>query len=271
MQQRYYTSGGLGGMMTPGIKGLLIANIAVFLLQGLNDRELVYLFGLTPAAFWQEFAVWQPVTYMFLHGGFTHILFNMLALWMFGSTLEATWGTKPFLKYYFLTGIGAGLCNTLLTPNMDSVIIGASGAVYGILMAYALIFPNSLIYIWGLVPVRAKWLVLGFGLLEFLSSLSPGTSPIAHIVHLGGMLIGLIYLRKDQMLRAVARKIKSKQREREVVIHHKQMQAEDDLRQEVDDLLDKINQVGLDNLTSWERKRLREASEMLKQMEEREG
>ncbi len=272
MHGRYNIGGmGFGSMLTPGVKGLLIANIAIYMLQTVGGNEMIHAFGLTPAAFWNEFAVWQPVTYLFLHGNFTHILFNMLALWMFGSTLESTWGTKRFLRYYFLTGIGAGLSNCLLTPNMGSVIIGASGAVYGLLLAYGLCFPNSLVYIYMLFPIRAKYLVMIFGVLEFMASVRPGTSPVAHLVHLGGMVIGLFYLRHDRMLHWTARRLKGWQREKDTRKVQKREMAEDQLRSEVDDLLDKINQVGLQNLTSWERKRLREASELLKEMEEREG
>jgi membrane associated rhomboid family serine protease len=262
------TGARLGGMLTPGVKGLLIANMAVYFLQMVDETAIIYLFGLTPAIFWSKLALWQPVTYMFLHGGFTHLLFNMLALWMFGSTLESVWGTKQFLKYYFITGIGAALSNCVLTPQMAVPIIGASGAVYGLLAAYAILFPNNEIYIWGLVPVKAKYLVLFFGIFEFMASLSPGSSPIAHLVHLGGMVIGLIYLQKDNLLRWGARKAKGVQREREVKKVRKVEDSENNLRQEVDDLLDKINEVGLENLTSWERRRLREASDLLKRMDE---
>ncbi|NQU06559.1 MAG: rhomboid family intramembrane serine protease [Calditrichaeota bacterium] len=258
----------LGGMMTPGVKALLIANIAIYFLQMVNETGIIYFFGLRPAIFWSKLALWQPVTYMFLHGGFTHLLFNMLALWMFGSSLESVWGTKQFMKYYFLTGVGAALSNCILTPQMTIPIVGASGAVYGLLAAYAILFPNNQIYIWGLVPIRAKYLVLGFGIFEFIASLSPGSSPIAHLVHLGGMIIGVAYLKKDGLLRWGARKAKGVQRERKLKQVKKVEDSEDNLRQEVDDLLDKINEVGLENLTSWERRRLREASDLLKRMDE---
>ena len=109
----------LGGMLTPAVKALLIANVVVYFLQMVDETGMIKFFGLRPAIFWSKLALWQPVTYMFLHGGFTHILFNMLALWMFGSSLESVWGTKRFVKYYFLTGVGAGLSNCILTPAMS--------------------------------------------------------------------------------------------------------------------------------------------------------
>jgi len=257
-------------MLTPGVKGLLIANGVIFLFQGLLGWRTVHMLGLTPAIFWSKGALWQPVTYLFMHGGFTHLLFNMLALWIFGGALESLWGTRQFLRYYFLTGVGAGLSNCILTPGMPSVIIGASGAIYGLLAAYGLLFPNSMIYIYLLFPIRAKYLVLIFAVLAFMGSLRPGTSAVAHLVHLGGMVIGVVYLRRDTMLRWGARKLRSLQREREQQQQRRRTESEEQLRREVDDLLDKINEVGIENLTPWERRRLREASEMLRQMEERE-
>ena len=254
--------------MTPAVKGLLIANGAVYLLQMLIGNELIYLFGLTPAAFWKEYPVWQPVTYMFLHGSFTHLLLNMLVLWMFGLTLESVWGTKEFLRYYFIVGVGAALCNCIITPGEQVPIVGASGAIFGLLAAYGILFPQSMIYIYGLFPIRAKYLVIIFGVIEFIASVSPGTSAVAHLVHLGGMVIGIIYLRKDFIAHWGARKVKSWQREQKQREEEKKVITNNRLRQEVDDLLDKINEVGLDNLTSWERRRLREASERLKKMEE---
>ncbi len=261
----------LGGLLTPGVKGLLIANGAVYVLQMFAGHELIYLFGLTPAAIWTEYPIWQPVTYMFLHGGFTHLLFNMIALWIFGSVLESVWGTKAFLRYYFITGVGAGLSNCFLTPGMNIPIIGASGAVYGLLAAYAMLFPNSLVYVYGLFPIKAKWLAIIFGVIEFIASVGPGSSPVAHLVHLGGMVIGVIYLRKSDVLRWGARKAKGLQREQTTRREQRQVESENRLRREVDDLLDKINEVGIENLTSWEKRRLREASEKLRQMEEEES
>jgi membrane associated rhomboid family serine protease len=255
-------------MLTPGVKGLLIANVGVYLLQMFARRELEYLFGLEPRAFWADKALWQPVTYMFLHGGFTHILFNMFALWIFGGALESVWGTRRFVRFYFLTGIGAGLSNCILTPHLDVPIIGASGAVYGLLGAYGVLFPNSLLYVWGLFPIRAKYLVLIFGGFEFIASLNPHATPVAHLVHLGGMVIGVVYIKWNDIVRWGARSVKGWQRERDRAGTLKKFETQSSLRHEVDGLLDKINEVGMDNLTSWERRRLRQASEMLKQMED---
>ncbi|MDP8240124.1 MAG: rhomboid family intramembrane serine protease [Candidatus Hatepunaea meridiana] len=264
-----------GGTLTPAVKGLLIANAVVFFIQYLAGPELEHtilipIFGLTPAVICHYFWIWQPFTYLFLHGGFMHLLFNMFALWMFGSTLESVWGTKQFLKFYFITGIGAGLCNCILTPGMDIPIIGASGAIYGLLAAYAILFPNTMIYLWAIFPVKAKYLVIFFGVFELMefARTNADTSPVAHLVHLGGMVIGVVYLRRDYLLRWGARKVKGWQSGQTQHRREKQTETADQLRSEVDDLLDKINQVGLENLTSNEKRRLRIVSEKLRQMEE---
>jgi len=267
MAYRNY-SRGIDGSVTEGVKFLLIVNGLVFVLQMLWNRQIVYLLGLTPADFWEHHALWQPVTYMFLHGGTMHLLFNMLALWMFGSALEGYWGTNFFLKYYFVTGIGAGLCNAILTPNSGAVIIGASGAVYGLLAAYGILFPNSIIYIWMLFPLRAKYMVLIFGGIAFFSSLSPGMSTVAHLVHLGGMVIGIVYLRWRTIIKWFGRSVQDYQSKQQIHDRMRQSSNEDQLRREVDSLLDKINEVGLDKLTTWEKRRLKEASDRLKELEE---
>jgi len=256
-----------GEFLTPAVKGLMIVNAIGYLLQTFYNDQMILLLGLTPEMFWSDLTIWQPVTYMFLHGGVMHLVFNMLALWMFGGALESFWGTSFFLRYYFITGVGAGLCNAILTPDSHSAIIGASGAVYGLLAAYGLLFPNSLIYIWGLIPLRAKYLVLIFGGIEFVSTLSPGVSPVAHLVHLGGMVIGVIYLRWGTLNFWFKRQIRDWERDREYSERKRQFESETKLRREVDDLLDKINEVGLNNLTDWEKKRLKEASEKLKDIE----
>lgn len=184
------------GMMTPGVKNLLLANIAVFLLQMLIPALVpVYLFGLVPALVISKLFIWQLVTYMFLHGGFGHIFFNMFALWMFGVELERTWGTKEFIKFYFLTGVAAGVSTTIFSWGSAIPTIGASGAIYGILAAYALFFPDRYVYLYFLFPVKMKYLALFLGILAFISSFHQGQSGIAHTAHLGGMVVGFFYLR----------------------------------------------------------------------------
>ena len=190
---------------TPAVKILIITCIVAFFLQ-IFDRvsggpSFTQKFGLTPSLVTHSLYLWQLVTYIFLHdtGSFFHILFNMLALWMFGSELESTWGTRQFTKFFFICGIGAGLLTVLLSPNSMTTTIGASGAIYGILAAYAILFPNRII-IFIIFPIPAKWFVLGLGVMAFMSSLSATGSGIAHVAHLGGMLCGLIYLKGGRFI-----------------------------------------------------------------------
>jgi membrane associated rhomboid family serine protease len=195
-----------GGPVTKTVKLLIIINIAVYLLQvitqAMGSRIIDVYFGLIPYWVTHRLTVWQLGTYMFLHGSPWHILFNMLALWMFGGDLERYWGTRRFIKYYFITGVGAGVCSWLADMNGVSVTIGASGAIYGLLLAYGVLWPNRIVYFNFLFPIKIKWLVLIYGALAFFSSIS-GTEPgIANVAHLGGMLIGLVYLKwKDWVVR----------------------------------------------------------------------
>ena len=185
------------------VKALIIVTTAVFVVTYLPYRlfgwqaPFVYL-GLQPYLVVHRLFLWQLVTYLFLHGGFFHILFNMFALWMFGPELEQLWGELEFLKFYFLCGIGAGVFDVALTTLFGSPLsltIGASGAIYGLLLAFGLIFPNRPIFLWFVIPIPAKWFVVIIGAIEFFSELSGPGSNISHLAHLGGMLVAYLYLR----------------------------------------------------------------------------
>ena len=150
----------------------------------------------------QVFGIYQLFTYLFLHSpfGFGHILFNMLALWMFGSDLERAWGTKRFLQYYFLCGIGAGICVVIgnaIYGTLDTRTIGASGAIYGVLLAFGLLFPDTIVLFSFLFPIKAKYFVMIIGAIAFLSSFGARGSGggVSHVAHLGGMLFGYLYLK----------------------------------------------------------------------------
>jgi rhomboid family protein len=192
-QTRYTTFG--GGSLTPGVKFLLIANTAVFFLQLFLPPEALRLFGLVPYLVWHEFYFWQLFTYQFLHGGLFHLLFNMLAVWMFGCDLERRWGSNFFLRYYFVSVVGGGILNALLVPGQTAPSIGASAGVYGILLAYGLIYPNRIVYFYFLFPIKMKHFVWIIGAITLYSSLASTQSGIAHLAHLGGMLFGYLYLR----------------------------------------------------------------------------
>jgi membrane associated rhomboid family serine protease len=191
---------------------LIILNVAIFIIhqivfsvvgigsQPILIRDIITDYcGLRPVAVLEHFYVWQLVTYMFLHGGFLHLLLNMYALLIFGISVEQAWGSKRFLTYYLFTGIGAGITifiiNTILGGiNYITPTIGASGAVFGLLLAFGMLFPDAEILIFFLIPMRAKFLVFIYGGLEVYALISSGGhSPISHAGHLGGLLFGILY------------------------------------------------------------------------------
>src|SRR5499433_402136 len=205
--------------ITPGVKLLLIANCAVFLLQVFiyylyNDQtqyRFELWFGLVPAGVFPGLRIWQPFTYLFLHDvtDFLHIMLNMLTLWMFGRELELVWGRDRFLRYYFMTGVGAGIINVVVNnfPHLwgrdysDIPTIGASGAIFGILIACAVLFPDRRAYLFPIpVAIKMKWIVAVMTAITFLGTFGIGDSSISHICHLGGMVIGYLYLRRDSYL-----------------------------------------------------------------------
>jgi membrane associated rhomboid family serine protease len=192
-QTRYMSFG--GSSLTPAVKFLLIANTAVFFLQLFLPSEVLYFFGLVPYRVWHDLYFWQLFTYQFLHGGLFHLLFNMLAVWMFGCDLERRWGTNFFLRYYFVSVVGGGILNALLVPGQNAPSIGASAGVYGILLAYGLIYPNRIVYFYFLFPIKMKHFVWIIGAITLYSSLAASQNGIAHLAHLGGMLFGYLYLR----------------------------------------------------------------------------
>jgi len=188
------------------MKGLIGANVLIFFAQALKP-VLTTTFGLEPFAVIEHFWIWQLGTYMFLHGGVFHILFNMLALWMFGAELERIWGTRYFLKFYFVTGIGAGILTVLFSllpfgvsqQVYGSDVIGASGAIYGLLLAYALYFPDRPIYMYLVFPIPAKYFVILYGAISLFMAVSGGGGGVAHFAHLGGLLVGYLYLKGRRM------------------------------------------------------------------------
>ena len=186
-----------GGPVTPMVKYIIGACVGAFVLQYITRGEVVTIFGLTPLLVWKKGYLWQIATYIFLHSGFFHLLWNMLALYMFGCEMERVWGSRFFIRYFFITGIGAGFFTLCLTPAMLIPTIGASGAIYGILLAYALYYPNRVIYFYFLFPIKVKYFVLIIGLMTFYFSFMQMGGHIAHLAHLGGMVCGFLYLRPE--------------------------------------------------------------------------
>jgi len=207
-----------GGMLTPAIRNIVLICTGVFLVQTLMQLFFPpsytaifnHVLGLAPWFVTHRLFLWQPVTYLFLHGGILHLLFNMLFLWMFGSDLERTWGTHRFYVYFFLTGIGAGCINVLVKTLLDIhgtgvavtiPTIGASGAIYGVLLASAIVFPDRQIWLIPFpVQIPMKIYVAGAIAIEFFSTLGTGGDNVSHVTHLGGALVGYLYLRRGLFL-----------------------------------------------------------------------
>jgi membrane associated rhomboid family serine protease len=193
------------GPISTALKALIGANVVMFVITSIAQGLIPYL-GLVPTLVLNQFWVWQVATYMFLHGGIFHIAFNMLALWMFGAELERIWGTRYFLKFYFVTGIGAGMLTVLFSllpfefahQVQRSIIIGASGSIYGLLLAYALYFPDRPIYMYFLFPIPAKVFVAIMGAIALYSSLSDAGG-VANATHLGGLLVAYLFLKSARI------------------------------------------------------------------------
>jgi membrane associated rhomboid family serine protease len=189
------------GYFPTGVKWLLIVNTAIFVLEYIPFvHDLLVPLELVPRLVVYSFPwfLYQLFTYMFLHGGIGHLLFNMLALWMFGLPLEQTWGTRRFLKYYFLCGVGAGICDVaanILMGHRNTSTIGASGGIYGLLLAFGVLFPDTTVLMNFLFPIKAKYLVMIYGAVALFSALGSGNSNVSNVAHLGGMLFGFLYLK----------------------------------------------------------------------------
>lgn len=199
------------GPLTPAVKAIVFSNIAVFLITFAAPDLITGLFGLTPRLVLEQGRIWQLATYLFVHSpvAFSHILFNMLYVWLFGVELERRWGTQAFVRYYFITGVGAGLCVLVaaLLPlaaaqrDYYATTIGASGAVYGLILAWVLTFPHRTIMFMMIFPMKAWVFGLIMGALVFFSAVGGGASGISHLAHAGGLIIGYLYLKGPRQLR----------------------------------------------------------------------
>lgn len=255
-------AGALGGL-EPGVRLLLLATGIVFVAQLLFRSAtpgLERILGLVPSEVFLRWQLWQPLTYIFLHGGFLHLFFNMFALFMFGSELERTWGTKEFLRYYLVCGVGAGLVHWLVSMSSSVPVIGASGAVFGLLLAFGMLFPDRTILLWGIAPVKAKYFVIGFGLLELFAATSGPQGGVARFAHLGGLVTGFIYLKSETLLWPLRRRFGSLARGvagRSAAAEAKRRERQ---QSEIDRILEKIQAEGMGALTDLEKKVLRDAA-----------
>lgn len=259
---------GFGGALTPVVKRLLIANVVVFFITLVVGQDfMVEWFGFHPSRI--VFRPWGVVTYMFLHGDLMHLAVNMLVLFFFGPPLESRWGEREFVRFYFICGLGGVALSYVFLP---SSIIGASAAMYGLMLAFAMNWPDVPIYVWGIFPVKAKYLVGFMFVMTLLSAravIQDGAGGnVAHLAHLGGLLAGLIYLKADwrpgHHLRNVKRAATRQRRlaivpgkeeddERSGGADRPRGGAEDSaLYDRVDAVLDKISAEGMSSLTSDE-------------------
>jgi membrane associated rhomboid family serine protease len=251
-------------LFTNAIKVLVSVNFGIFVLQTLSNAEGLFfpLFGLVPRMVWSELMIWQPFTYLFFHGGIWHVLINMFVLWMFGSELERLWGKSHFLKFYFVTGVGSGFLTMLFSLQSITPIVGASGAVYGVLLAYGLTYPNRQIYLYGIIPIKSIWFVIGIGMIAFMSSFN-NISQVSHITHLSGMLIGYLMLKRPVEWRSLWFSIRKRTLEYRVVQEEKKATHRQKIEQDIDIILDKINREGFDSLSQKEQDSLYKGSRSL--------
>ncbi len=257
-------------LFTDAIKILVSVNFGIYILQSVSGKEDVFfrLFGLVPSTFISDLMLWQPFTYLFFHApfyssvGISHILLNMLGLWVFGRELEEAWGKTKFLRYYFTTGIGSGLITYFFQISSDNPVIGASGAVYGILLAYGISYPNRMLYIWGLIPVRSMWLVIIMGSIAFFGLLG-NADGISHVTHISGMLIGYVLLKKKWRWRDIWFAIRKKTIEFQVQRYEEKSIKKKMLQKDIDVILEKIQKVGFIGLSDKEKNKLYEASKTM--------
>jgi len=232
--------------ITKTIRNLIIANVLILLAARIgNTYQWLDTFGLVPYKFIKHLALWQVFTYMFFHLDVWHLLINMFMLAMFGAGLERCWGTREFLKFYFICGVGAGLISVLTYFNSPYPIIGASGAIFGLLVAWAVLFPNMTVYVFFLFPMKMKYAVILFAAINLFGAVS-GSGGIAYFTHLGGALIGYLYLKRHRVKGLRERFDQMHQEAR------RQKRREESGR--VDKILDKISREGMDSLTPYERK-----------------
>jgi membrane associated rhomboid family serine protease len=242
------------------VKYLLIVTVGMFLLQLAFLNRYVGILGLVPASVLGKGHVWQLATYMFLHKDPFHLLFNMLFLWMLGSQLERYWGGREFLKYYFITGCGAGLVNVLVQPGLTNPTIGASGAVFGLIIGFALALPEREILFMFVVKMKAKYFAVLAIALELIMLWRVPDAPVARFAHLGGLLVGYIYIKRERWVYPVKRRAGSLRAGMADARAARERARGAKAKREMDRILDKINSEGMDALTARERDFLKRQS-----------
>jgi len=278
-----------GYHLTPWVKRLLIANFVMFVVT-LAVPSLIDYLAFQPSDV--IFQPWSVLTYMFVHGSFWHIFFNMLALFFFGPPIEERWGSREFIKFYIIAGLGgAALSFVFYLLNVatggeiaflaaiNSPVIGASAAVYGVMLAFAMLWPDMPIYIWGIFPIKAKWLVIFLAFVSFFSAIGASADGVAHFAHLGGLAAGFIYVKLDNATGNPLQKMRKLFARRRFKVvpgsttrpikpeppKPTRRRGEDRVLDEVDRVLDKISTQGMASLTPEERTLLDEVSRRYRQ------
>lgn len=230
------------------VNKIVLANVIVFLLQKILPISFTATLMYFPRQLVESFAIWQPLTYMFLHGSFGHLFFNMLLLWFLGTTLEATWGGPRFLKYYIATGLGGALFFTIF--NYDGGVLGASGAVLGVLLAYGMTFPDNYLLLYFIFPVKAKYMVTFVVLLNLAYGIS-GAAGVAYFAHLGGMATGMMFFRRDIANSMIWRRVTRGWREQSTT---RRANSQTHEGEKINSILDKIAAKGYENLSATEKR-----------------
>ncbi|MCX7677917.1 MAG: rhomboid family intramembrane serine protease [Spirochaetes bacterium] len=264
-----------GGPLTPMVVRIMIANAVIFLLMALISLisprfadQVVANFALSHVGVVHQLKIWQFFTYMFLHVDFFHIFMNLFGLWMFSGDLEEQWGSNDFFKYYVISGMGAGFCiagmNAMVYANyqVNPFTMGASGALYAVLLAYGITWPNREVLLWFVLPVKMKYVVIFFGLIEFFGSLNMAAGvggSVSHIGHLGGIFTGFLYLKLMQRRGVSAKKrgfIAQLLYKRKLARTRRRIERRNEAKRIIDELLDKIARHGMSSLTAEEKKKL---------------
>jgi membrane associated rhomboid family serine protease len=257
-----------------GVKWLMMIIAGVFVLRavvngGLAPGAFDELFGLVPHQFLMERYVWQAFTYLFIHGGFFHLLFNIFCLWMFGMPVETQWGTREFLKFYFLCGLGAAAASVAMSPHSLSPVVGASGALFGLMAAFAMLFPDAVVYLYFFLPVTARQMAIICGVIELFSAATESGSGIARFAHLGGLVTGYLYIRWWWVLKIRAKawvkdaapRMPAPPRVRSKAGESRKAEPTAASMDDVDRILDKIIAQGIDSLSEAEKAVMRRYSE----------
>ncbi len=287
-----------GPRLTQGVKMLIMINGVSFLLMwsinlvlsqshSLMQNHIAMVFSLTPQLVLEGF-FWQLFTYQFLHGGLLHFLVNMFTLWMIGPELEQKWSTRFFIKYYFICATGAGLFIFTMPIILDQSLIiptlGASGAIFGLLLAYAVYWPNRMILIWFIIPVKVKYFVIIIGFISLLLTFqSSGAGGISHIGHMGGLITGYIYLMykipqliegsfkidntkrrpRADALKKILVKYQEYKKKKKWLSQQENIHDEMHMEEKVDELLEKISKRGWKALSAKEKDFLKKASKRM--------